>query len=46
MVEIRAQGMPSREELVSIVERNEPTVFRGAAMNWTMREVSSVHGVL
>ena len=31
--------MPSREELVSIVERNEPTVFRGAALNWTMREV-------
>jgi len=31
--------MPSREELITIIERNEPAIFRGAALNWKMRQV-------
>jgi len=31
-------GMPSRDQLISIIERNVPTIFRGAVRNWTFRE--------
>eukprot|EP00750_Incisomonas_marina_P017859 INCI2536.1.p1 GENE.INCI2536.1~~INCI2536.1.p1 ORF type:complete len:861 (-),score=142.45 INCI2536.1:19-2601(-) len=32
------EGMPSRAQLISIIERNEPSLFRGAVANWTFRK--------
>lgn len=37
------QGLPSHEELLSIIQFNQPAIFRGAALNWTMREVGLVY---
>ena len=36
-------GMPSRALLTDIIERNKPSIFRGAAANWTFRSALRFH---